>query len=113
MAKLISPLSDLKIKNAKPTVKQYALFDGNGLHVLVQPTGTKIFKLKANINGKGKRITLGKCPVLDLAARELWHAITSRKSRRASILLALASTLSKVRSNHSSTGRKRVGARLP
>lgn len=67
MAKLISPLSDLKIKNAKPAAKQYTLFDGGGLHVLVQPTGTKTFRLKANINGKDRRITLGKYPTLDLA----------------------------------------------
>lgn len=33
------PLSDVKIKNAKPTGKQYKLYDERGLFLIVRPAG--------------------------------------------------------------------------
>jgi len=42
-----------------------------GLHLLVQPNGTKTFRLKIQINGKDRRLTLGSFPDMSLAeARE-------------------------------------------
>jgi len=35
------PLSDVKVRNAKPREKQYKLFDGDGLFLLVTPNGKK------------------------------------------------------------------------
>jgi len=49
------------------------MFDGmeTGLHLLVQPNGTKTFRLKIQINGKDRRLTLGSYPDMSLAeARE-------------------------------------------
>ncbi len=42
-----------------------------GLHLLVQPNGTKTFRLKIQIDGKDRRLTLGSFPDMSLAeARE-------------------------------------------
>jgi len=49
------------------------MFDGmeTGLHLLVQPNGTKTFRLKIQINGKDRRLTIGTFPDMSLAeARE-------------------------------------------
>ena len=49
------------------------MFDGmeTGLHLLVQPNGTKTFRLKIQINGKDRRLTLGSYPDMSLVeARE-------------------------------------------
>jgi len=45
------------------------MFDGleTGLHLLVQPNGTKIFRLKIQIDGKERRLTLGTFPDMSLA----------------------------------------------
>jgi len=71
MAKLIAPLTDQKIKNAKSAKKQFALFDGGGLHIIVMPTGKKLWRFKYKYNGKGKLMSLGSYPDVSLkVARE-------------------------------------------
>ncbi|MCL1908871.1 MAG: Arm DNA-binding domain-containing protein [Holophagaceae bacterium] len=45
-------LSDINIKRAKPTEKSYKLFDGNGLYLQVEPTGTKVWRYKYRFEGK-------------------------------------------------------------
>jgi len=39
-------LSDVKVRNAKPTEKQFKLFDGDGLFLLVTPNGKKGWRFK-------------------------------------------------------------------
>lgn len=39
MPKRIAPLVDTRLRNAKPKEKPYKLTDGNGLYLLVTPTG--------------------------------------------------------------------------
>lgn len=73
MPKIIPPLTSTQIKNKKPSSKPTTLFDGveTGLHVLIQPNGTKTFRLKIQIDGKDRRLTLGTFPDMSLAeARE-------------------------------------------
>lgn len=73
MPKLALPLTSTQIKNAKPAAKPLTLFDGmeTGLHVLIQPNNTKTFRLKIQIDGKDRRLTLGTFPDTSLAeARE-------------------------------------------
>ena len=43
MARITTPLSDTKIKTAKPQEKEYTLQDGKGLYLLIKPIGTKIW----------------------------------------------------------------------
>ncbi len=65
-------LSDAAIRNAKPKDKPYKLGDAGGLFLLVQPTGTKAWRLKYRVHGKEKKLSLGKYPEIGLAkAREL------------------------------------------
>lgn len=67
MPKRIVPLTDIQVKNVKPQEKEFTLFDGGGLYVLITPSGGKLWHLKYSYNGKGKRITLGAYPSISLA----------------------------------------------
>jgi hypothetical protein len=51
-------LSDLKIKAAKPTEKDYKLADEKGLYLLVKTNGGKYWRLKYRIDGKEKLMVL-------------------------------------------------------
>ena len=72
MAKLNADLlDDLTIKAAKPKLKEYTLRDGNGLFMLIHPSGGKYFHLRTTLHGKPKKIQLGTYPELSLSeARE-------------------------------------------
>ena len=61
------PLSDLRIKAAKPKNKPYKLSDGSGLYLLVQPTGAKYWRLKYRYGGKEKKLAFGVYPEVSLA----------------------------------------------
>ena len=63
MARQVIPLTDKKIKNAKPAEKTYKIFDGGGLYVEIRKSGKKIFRLKY----KNKTYTIGEYPVVTLA----------------------------------------------
>ena len=41
MAKLVPPLNDTQIKNAKPQEKEYNLGDGHGLTLRIKPNCTR------------------------------------------------------------------------
>ena len=45
-------LSNLALSKAKPRSKGYRLADGDGLHLLVQPTGSKLWQLRYKLHGK-------------------------------------------------------------
>jgi len=68
VARQAVPLSDTKIKNAKPKEKPYKLFDGGGLFLYVAPSGTKTWRLKYRDprTKKEKQETLGKYPAISL-----------------------------------------------
>ena len=69
MPKLVLPLTDLKVKNAKPREKTYKLTDGGGLYLDVTPVGSKLWRLGyTQANGKKNRLALGVYPVVTLAA---------------------------------------------
>lgn len=67
MARPVVALTDKAIQNAKPTDKPRRLFDGGGLHVLVNPDGSKYWRLKFLYGGKEKRLGLGVYPEVSLA----------------------------------------------
>lgn len=67
MARSVKPLSDAEIKRAKAKEKQYKLYDGGGLFLVVRPTGKKIFKLRYKINGRDTEKSIGEYPVVSLA----------------------------------------------
>jgi hypothetical protein len=46
------PLSQFSITNAKPKTAPYMLCDGEGLNLLVQKTGSKLWRLRYGLAGK-------------------------------------------------------------
>lgn len=65
------PLSDTKARNAKPRSKPYKIADGEGLFLLITPSGGKYWRMKYFFGGKEKLLALGVYPELSLAdARE-------------------------------------------
>lgn len=67
MPKLIVPLTDTQIRNAKPTEKPYKLSDGGGLYIEVMPTGSKLWRMKVRqANGKESRLSFGTYPTVPL-----------------------------------------------
>jgi integrase len=60
------PLKDVAVRNAKPSAKSRKLSDGGGLHILIQPTGSKLWRLAYRFAGKQKTLALGVYPVVSL-----------------------------------------------
>ena len=74
MARIVKPLTDSKIRNAKPFLKEYNLPDGNGLHLRVKPSGSKtwIYNYKRPHDGKRTNLGLGVYPSIShVTARAL------------------------------------------
>ena len=65
------PLTDTKIKNAKPRKRQYKLCDSGGLFILVRTNGSKLWRFKFRLDGKEKGLSFGAYPDVSLSkARE-------------------------------------------
>lgn len=62
------PLTDTNCRNAKPKPAPYKLTDGEGLHLLVQPTGSRLWRMAYRFGGKQKTLAFGAYPALPLAA---------------------------------------------
>jgi len=62
------PLTELEVKYAARRGKPYKLADGGGLHVLVQPSGSKLWRMKYRFAGKEKLLSFGKYPDVSLVA---------------------------------------------
>lgn len=60
-------LKDLEIKYAARRQREYKLFDGEGLFVLVTPKGSKLWRFKYRLAGKEKVLSLGKYPAVSAA----------------------------------------------
>jgi len=52
-------LTDAKIRAARPTGKPYKLADGEGLYLLVKPTGARLWRFKYRFGGKEKLAAFG------------------------------------------------------
>lgn len=72
MARTVTPLTDPKCEAAKPRDKDYKLFDGQGLFLLVKPSGVKTWRFKfTRPDSREGLATFGNYPALGLkAARE-------------------------------------------
>ena len=72
MARTVTPLTDPKCEAAKPRDKDYKLFDGQGLFLLVKASGVKTWRFKfTRPDGREGLATFGNYPALGLkAARE-------------------------------------------
>lgn len=64
-------ISDLDLRHAKPREKPYKICAGHGLHLRVQPNGSKLWRMKYRFHGKENLLSFGPYPEVTLAeARE-------------------------------------------
>jgi integrase len=63
----MSKLTEVAIKKAKPEAKAYKIADGGGMYLLVQPTGSKWWRLKYRFLGVEKLLSLGVYPDVTLS----------------------------------------------
>ena len=67
MPKKITPLSEVKVRTAKPQEGTYKIFDGGGLFLLVTPSGGKLWHFKYRFDKKEKKLAFGTYPEISLA----------------------------------------------
>ncbi len=60
-------LTDLKVRSAKSTDRDWKLSDGGGLFLLVKPTGGKLWRWKYRLQGKENLFAIGGFPQVSLA----------------------------------------------
>lgn len=84
-------LTDTAIRNAKPTDKPYKVADSQGLYLLVNPRGSKLWRVKYRMNGVERKLALGSYPEItlaearaarDAARRQLAHAVDPNVAKR-------------------------------
>lgn len=64
-------LSDVALRSIKPRDKQFKLSDGGGLFLLVNPQGSRLWRLAYRFGGRQKALALGSYPATSLSeARE-------------------------------------------
>ncbi|TAN09211.1 MAG: DUF4102 domain-containing protein [Rhizobiaceae bacterium] len=61
------PLTDTQIKGLRPAQSPTKHSDGEGLHLLVSPTGGKLWRLSYRHGGKQKTLAFGAYPAVSLA----------------------------------------------
>lgn len=84
-------LTDTAIRNAKPADKPYKVSDSQGLYLLVNPRGSKLWRIKYRMDGVERKLSLGAYPQItlaearaarDAARRQLAHAIDPNVAKR-------------------------------
>lgn len=60
-------LTDIKVRTVKPLDKPFKLTDGEGMHLLINPNGSKYWRLQYRFGGKQKMLALGVYPTVTLA----------------------------------------------
>jgi hypothetical protein len=62
-------LNDTRVRNAKRADRPIKLSDRGGLHLLIQPNGSKLWRLAYRFGGKQKTLAIGVYPTVTLEAR--------------------------------------------
>jgi integrase len=101
-------LTDTEIRRSKPAEKAYKLFDSGGLHLLVTPSGGRLWRWKYRFEGTEKQLALGSYPALSLADARERHAkarkqlangidpMAERKAEKTAVLVATKHTFQKI-----------------
>lgn len=91
-------LTDLAVRRAKPREKAYKLADAGGLHLVVNPNGSKLWRLKYRFAQKEKLLAFGPYPLVsiiearnkrEVAKKQLLNGIDPSSQRKAEKLAAL------------------------
>ncbi len=59
-------LGDLGVRSTRPKASPYKVTDGGGRHLLVTPTGGRLWRLAYRYGGKQKTLALGPYPIVSL-----------------------------------------------
>jgi hypothetical protein len=62
------PLTEIQAKASKPRDRAYKLSDSEGLFLLIQPNGSKLWRMKYRYGGKEKLLSFGSYPRVGIAA---------------------------------------------
>ena len=101
MPKRIAPLSEIKVRTAKPKKIEYKLFDGGGLFLLITPSGGKLWRFRYLFEKKEKKLSFGAYPAISLldarkrreeVRSQLAHGIDPGAVRRAQKQAKIEST---------------------
>jgi len=76
-------LNDTRVRNAKRADRPIKLSDRGGLHLLIQPNGSKLWRLAYRFGGKQKTLAIGVYPTVTLEARA-WETRRSQETARRS-----------------------------
>ena len=75
MPKIVTPLANIQVINAKAKAVPYRLTDGSGLYLLVNKDGARYWRLDYRFNGRRNTLAFGKYPEISLVkAREMREA---------------------------------------
>ena len=67
----MNKLTETSIRKAKVLEKQYKIYDGDGMFLLIHPNGSKYWRMKYTFDGKSKLASFGVWPGISLkVARE-------------------------------------------
>jgi Arm DNA-binding domain len=72
-------LTDTAIRETKPRQKRFKMFDRDGLFLLVNPGGSKLWRWRYRFDSKEKLMALGEYPLVNL---EQARDFTSQFARR-------------------------------
>ncbi|HEX3966857.1 MAG TPA: integrase arm-type DNA-binding domain-containing protein [Edaphobacter sp.] len=98
------PLTDAKVKTAKPTAKAYRISDGHSMYLWVTPSGGKLWRWAYTYAGKEKLMSFGAYPEISLSivrerlaeARRLlatgFDPMAERKVQKAALLASSANS---------------------
>lgn len=87
-------LTDIKVRTTKPSDKPFKLTDGQGMHLLINPNGSKYWRLQYRFDGKQKVLALGVYPMVSLS-----EARTKRDEAKKLVSLGLDPQKRKSRQN--------------
>jgi integrase len=62
----VKPLSDNQVKTLKPKDKEYKVADGDGLYLHIKANGSKLWRMRYYLHGKGSMKSLGKYPEVSI-----------------------------------------------
>lgn len=72
-------LTDTAIRTVKRSTKPFKMYDSDGLFLLVNPGGSKLWRWRYRFEGKEKLMALGEYPLLGLAQARERH-LAARKT---------------------------------
>ncbi len=64
-------LTEVKCKNSLPKEKAYKIYDSKGLFLLINPSGSKLWRMKYSLDKKEYKLAFGPYPAISLKAARL------------------------------------------